>query len=411
MHGEIRAYRSDAPPDATRLEQELLQAGWRPVERPFNWEFFAQTCQRDFWGVCQRSLGIANTLICGLGDTRLEWWAKPFQLCSPEIMRQGECFWQYITPSSSLGSQRYAQNLSVEVPLMRLQYAHEAQSIDYLFLLLRERIIFTALDYLGTPDQIVLRAFDRTYSYPVERFQDWDALEVQQVVHAYWSEADIWLRIESCGTLRQEYTLLAKDLQALITKSTFDLALILSGFQSRIGQLQSEFPIASFPPAAQQLADSVQEKVMADDRFAVLVYGETGTGKTNWTQAVAKEILVPLGYVIFILDHAAFENFSPPSFLEKVCVIVNEADNLAKDRKFAVSQTENKTERILGLMDGTLYRSVIDPNSNPAKQKLAIFFTCNTPERLDPAFLRPGRVDIICKFTHKFVEETHAVLS
>jgi len=29
--------------------------------------------------------------------------------------------------------------------------------------------------------------------------------------------------------------------------------------------------------------------------------------------------------------------------------------------------------------------------------------TCNTTERLDPAMLRKGRVDLICEFSKKFV--------
>jgi broad-specificity NMP kinase len=53
------------------------------------------------------------------------------------------------------------------------------------------------------------------------------------------------------------------------------------------------------------------------------VQGVPGTGKTAWTQAIAQEVLIPLGYVVFILDHEAVENFMPPNYLEKVCLIIN----------------------------------------------------------------------------------------
>ncbi len=38
-----------------------------------------------------------------------------------------------------------------------------------------------------------------------------------------------------------------------------------------------------------------------------------------------------------------------------------------------------------------------------AQQKLVVLMTCNTTERLDPAILRKGRVDLICEFTQCFV--------
>jgi AAA+ superfamily predicted ATPase len=40
-----------------------------------------------------------------------------------------------------------------------------------------------------------------------------------------------------------------------------------------------------------------------------VVHGEPGIGKTAWKQSVAKETLVPLGYIIFLLAHDAITNF------------------------------------------------------------------------------------------------------
>ncbi|NEP42255.1 MAG: AAA family ATPase, partial [Okeania sp. SIO2H7] len=139
-------------------------------------------------------------------------------------------------------------------------------------------------------------------------------------------------------------------------------------------------------------------------QLAVLVSGEPGTGKTAWTQAVAKEILMPLGYVTFILDHDAVEHFVPPNYLERVCLIINEADNLAQNRASSAAQNSNKTERILSLLDGTLYQSVTDEAAGLVnRQKLVVLMTCNTTERLDPAVLRKGRVDLMSEFTYRFV--------
>jgi ATP-dependent 26S proteasome regulatory subunit len=111
---------------------------------------------------------------------------------------------------------------------------------------------------------------------------------------------------------------------------------------------------------------------------------------------------MPLGFVIFILDHDAVENFVPPSYLERICLIVNEADNLAQNRASAAAQASNKTEHILSLLDGTLYQSVMDA-SIQKQQKFVVLMTCNTIERLDPAILRKGRVDFTYEFTQRFV--------
>ncbi len=97
------------------------------------------------------------------------------------------------------------------------------------------------------------------------------------------------------------------------------------------------------------------------------------------------------------------QNFVPPNYLQRVCIIINEADNLAQDRASEAAQYSNKTEHILSLLDGTVYQSVIEEGGIQDKQKFVVLMTCNTTERLDPAVLRKGRVDFICEFNHKFV--------
>ncbi len=83
--------------------------------------------------------------------------------------------------------------------------------------------------------------------------------------------------------------------------------------------------------------------------------------------------------------------------------IINEADNLAHARSTEAAQSNNKTEHILSLLDGTLYQSVIDEAGIQAQQKLVVLMTCNTTKRLEPAVLCKGRVDLMCEFVHQFV--------
>jgi ATP-dependent Zn protease len=209
--------------------------------------------------------------------------------------------------------------------------------------------------------------------------------------------------VETFEKGKRQYTISAPDLAPLISKATYDVAVILSGYKSRVGKINSEYPIRSFSAEIQSFTDRVQQAILSEQQVAVLINGEPGTGKTVWTQSIAKEVLMPLGYVIFILDHDAVENFVPPSYLERICLIINEADNLAKNRALESAQENSKTEHILGLLDGTLYQSVIDEAGIHLQQKLVVLMTCNTTDRMDPALLRKGRVDFTYEFVHKFV--------
>jgi ATP-dependent Zn protease len=292
--------------------------------------------------------------------------------------------------------------LSTETPLVHT-VSRTAIPIDYVLNRLQEVTILKVLELMGTPDLITQYYLERHFYYPVERFISWNRLETIGTVFAYWSKHNLWLQINNIDRSRRRYTLLATELAPLVSKATYNLAVMLSGYQSRVGQVQSQYALKSFPADVQSFSDIVQQAILQQERLAVLVQGIPGTGKTAWTQAIAQEILVPLRYVIFILDHDAVEHFIPPTYLERICIIINEADNLAQDRSLEIAQRTSKTEHILSLLDGTLYQSVIDENGVRAHQKLVVLMTCNTTERLDPAMLRKGRVDLTHEFTHRFV--------
>ena len=292
--------------------------------------------------------------------------------------------------------------MSTETPIVQF-VSRSSIPIDYLLNRLQEITVFRVLNLLESPDLITQYYQERDFYLPIEKFNNWERLEVINTVYAYWSKYDVWLQIDPYERGRRQYTLMAKNLTPFINKGTYDLAVMLSGYQSRVGKVNTQFSINSFPQDIRDFTDSVQQAVLNQAQLAVLVHGEPGTGKTVWTQAVAKEVLVPLGYVIFILDRDAISNFVPPSYLQNICIIINEADNLAQNRASEVAQYSNRTEHILSLLDGTLYQSVIDDSGCHIQQRLVILMTCNTTERLDPAMLRKGRVDLMYEFNHKYV--------
>ena len=387
----------------TPQNRGLLGSGWRPLYREFDWQHFMHLASTDPRELTQKTLDLASDIADAMGRQQYSWLANVLNVFSENTRYEIDEFWDYITPEPVYPDyRRYKDVLVTETPIVQM-VSRSSIPIDYVLNKLQEITVLKVLDLLGKPDAITQSFMDRHFSYPPERFINWERLEVIGTVYAYWAGCGCWLQIDSYDKGRRCYTLICKNMAPLVSKATYNLAVILSGYKSRVGQVHSQFPIRTFSAEVQSFTDTIQQAILDQNQLAVLVSGEPGTGKTAWTQAVAKEILVPLGYVIFILDHDAVENFVPPSYLERICIIINEADNLAQDRSTAAAQYTNKTEHILSLLDGTLYQSVMDEHGIQFQQKLVVLMTCNTTERLDPAMLRKGRVDFISEFTHKFV--------
>lgn len=380
----------------------LLAAGWRPLNRDLDLEFFANIVVNDTWSLAKRSADFLSDVADALSRKQYAWWANILNVFSDSVQYEFNELWNYITPDPASPDRRYKDVLVAQTPIVQL-VSRDSIPIEYVLNRLEEITLKNILEILGKPDLITQYYWERYFYYPADRFTSWERLEVLGYVSAYWQEHDIWVQVETLEKGKRQYTISAKDLAPLINKATFDLAVILSGYKSRVGKINSEYPIRSFSAEIQSFSDRVQQEILETDRVSVLVNGAPGTGKTAWTQAIAKEVLMPLGYVIFILDHDAVENFVPPSYLERICIIINEADNLAKNRALESAQDNSKTEHILSLLDGTLYQSVIDESGIHLQQKLVVLMTCNTTDRMDPAMLRKGRVDFTYEFVHKFV--------
>jgi ATP-dependent Zn protease len=395
-------FRSNEGTPTNNTRQSLLASGWRPFNRELDWEFLWQLLSSDSRELSQKSLNLASNVAEVLGRNNYTWWANLLSVVSDNTRYEVEKFWNYITPDPQSPDHRYKDVLSTETPIVQF-VSRSSIPIDYVLNRLQEITVLRVLGVLGNPDIITQYYSERDFYFPTDKFISWERLDVINTVYAYWGKHDVWLQIDPYDRGRRQYSLMARNLAPLINKATYDLAVMLSGYQSRVGKVHSQFNIRTFPTDIQNFTDSVQQAILNQNQLAVVVHGKPGTGKTVWTQAVAKEILVPLGYVIFILDHDAIANFVPPTYIERICIVINEADNLAQDRASEVAQYNNKTEHILSLLDGTLYQSVIDESGIQMQQHLVVLMTCNTTERLDPAMLRKGRVDLMYEFTQLFI--------
>lgn len=118
-----------------------------------------------------------------------------------------------------------------------------------------------------------------------------------------------------------------------------------------------------------------------------LLYGEPGNGKSSLVLAIASHINAQIHYLN--LANAEVNDESLPSLLAEVprgnIVLIEEIDTLFEQR------TSKAKEGGSRLTFGGLLNALDGPT---AQEGLLVFLTTNHIEKLDPALIRPGRVDM-----------------
>jgi chaperone BCS1 len=157
------------------------------------------------------------------------------------------------------------------------------------------------------------------------------------------------------------------------------------------------------PPESMILAEGLFERLAADVRGFLdargwygslgipwkrgfLLYGPPGNGKSSLVLAIA----TMLGCDLYLLNlaNAAVDDESLPALLSQVpcgsVVLIEEIDTL-------FDQREKTREGASRLTFGGLLSALDGPAS---QEGLLLFMTTNHPEKLDPALVRPGRIDL-----------------
>lgn len=117
-----------------------------------------------------------------------------------------------------------------------------------------------------------------------------------------------------------------------------------------------------------------------------LLYGPSGTGKTSFVAAMANF----LGYDVYDLDLSKVSDDSDLKLLllqttARSVIVIEDLDRFLMEKSTAVSFSG-----VLSFMDGLL-------TSCCGEERLMVF-TTNGKEGIDPAILRPGRVDVHIHF-------------
>ncbi|XP_009375440.2 AAA-ATPase At2g46620-like [Pyrus x bretschneideri] len=117
-----------------------------------------------------------------------------------------------------------------------------------------------------------------------------------------------------------------------------------------------------------------------------LLYGPSGTGKSSFVAAMANF----LGYDVYDLDLSRVKDDSELKILllqttKKSVIVIEDLDRYLAEKPAGLSFSG-----ISNFMDGLL-------NSCCAEERVMVF-TMNSKDHVDPAFLRPGRIDVHIHF-------------
>ena len=158
---------------------------------------------------------------------------------------------------------------------------------------------------------------------------------------------------------------------------------------------------AKRPLGSLVLADGVLESVLADlrefyrsspwyaergipYRRGYLLHGPPGTGKTTLVLALAGEL--KLSVAVLNLSSRLMSDESLRTLIDDLpaatLLLIEDVDCVFKERRSTEPETGVTFSGLLNALDGV-----------SSREGRALFLTTNHPQRLDPALVRPGRVD------------------
>ena len=257
-------------------------------------------------------------------------------------------------------------------------------------------ICLIAVNVLGQPDKIYQATDNHVFEYHYFEPFDFSKVDIVGKFYAIWYDLDVYLAIEPSTQWMDNgvrtalnWKLYTKELRKYSSEALCSIGVELNPNTYQLGIIDPEFTLQSFPQYIRDYTYDLKETLSEEpERFNILIEGPPGYGKTRWTQAFAAEALAPKGYVVIVVDYTALEDLVIPDYLDKVCLIINDADTLALDRK---DSKRGETEQVLSWLDGTR-STFIRPFYLERRASIITILTANTVEGWDDAALRKGRI-------------------
>jgi hypothetical protein len=238
-----------------------------------------------------------------------------------------------------------------------------------------------------------------TLKYPIDKSEKLETLNIKGSLYAQMAKGLVYYSGFTDFSEKKETRIIfpSKEIRSqVINKTIKGLSIFSKNGVDTYGTVNCKYPLSSFQvPLTEQATTKVTEidNSKESDKLAILLTGKPGVGKTSWVNAFTKEVISPLGYLIINLDLESLTGFSMPPYVDKVCLVINDGDNLALSRE---QRSDGFTERVMSLLDGNQI-NCINPTDN-YNTKLIVIITANTIERWDTAALRKGRIDLSYEF-------------
>jgi hypothetical protein len=298
--------------------------------------------------------------------------------------------------------------LSASWPLIKKDYENMECAFEELTYVVIRRIV----EKLGTPLEIYQYNLDDKdnllFKHSISEFSlsFLDNITIFKKLYVKWSHCYLFIEVsnkwhDNGAVIDYGWQLYSKDLRDLCCSVLNDIGLELNPTTYQLGELQPEYKLDSFPTYIQKFTEQLKEQmgfnllnIKYPERFNLIVEGPPGFGKSRWTQSYAAEVLAPLGYLILCIDYSSLQSLVIPEYIDKVCIIVNDADTLALNRDISA---RGETEQVLAWLDGAR-TSFIKPFYFDKRTSVITIMTANSIEQWDEAALRQGRIHCIKQF-------------
>ena len=361
----------------------LERRGWKRIEPEIDFNYLLLA---DKWEIIDSGGQFIADLIEAIKDNPFGWFSEKGKRARRQIMEQ-LCPLAILPPAPP-----YVPRIEGQIPS-----SYEDNEIEKAFELLGLTIIDIARHRLLGSPQYIGQQIDSVvlvYSNP-DKF-DWNDNDIKGELVAIWPQGQLriykQIHWQSTGaTIAKNWQFYSHYLREIATAAMTDIGLEINGCAYQVGRLRPEYQLKQFPQYIQEISDKLRFSLVDNgpvERYNILVQGPPGTGKTRWAQSFAAEVLSPLGYLVAVLDYDSLEDFQLPDYIDKVCIILNDADNLCLNRSYA---EPGSTEKILAWLDGSR-SGYIQPLYLPSRASTITILTVNSTERWDEAGLRQGRI-------------------
>ena len=340
---------------------------------------------------------------------------NPFAIFSEEMYDAQIKFLKTISPNISIPEP------PVSVASINSTWPFNSQYMDNseaAFEELTYRVIVKIVKALGTPNEIYqsisfTSGTDELIFTFDPQLYDLKTLPILGRVVLVWDDVYASVQLKNAWSDNglmpaHEWTLFADNIRQLTNEVISEIGVELNPKTYQLGIVDPEFKVDSFPEYIIEHTSDLYNKMGFLDkeypeRFNVIIEGPPGYGKTRWTQAFASEILAPRDYLIILVDYSSLQDLIIPEYIDKVALIVNDADTLALDRD---ESEQGETEQILAWLDGSR-SSFIKPFYLDKRTSIITILTANSVDKWDKAALRKGRIHAHYKFDQINLSEWH----